>query len=402
MSAQNRPPQSGEEALAYDPQARRATPLATKLKAQIAGDGPMTIAAFMDACLNDAEFGYYRTQTAIGREGDFITAPEISQIFGEIIGLWAAVTWQQMGAPERFNLIEMGPGRGTLMHDALRAAVVLPEFLDAAQVQLVECNPVLIATQKALLEAPGLNVSWHDDLSTIPEGPSLLIGNEYLDTVRVGQAVKGENGIHQRMVGIDEAGTLQFIAGALAPPHPDPDHNLAAMARWDEQPVGAIDETQVFAELAFDLGDLAEKGPFAALFIDYGHEKSAFGDTLQAVRGHAYEHPLTSPGEADLTVQVDFQSFARQVAGASLITRDGVKRGRTQPLAIDGPIPQAEFLGRLGVLQRASKLMAANADKAPDIEAGVLRLMAPTGMGTRFKALGVRAPELPKLPGFET
>ncbi len=383
----------------YDPDLRRDTPLALKLKDLIARDGPISVQDYMEACLFDEDFGYYRTHPAIGKAGDFITAPEISQVFGEILGLWACVVWQSMGSPDRFNLVELGPGRGTLMRDGLRAARIVPGFVDAADVHLVECNPVLIEEQRRTLADTEAKLSWHGDLKGLPGGPTILIGNEFLDTIPAFQSVVCEDGVRERRVGFDEKGALQFVLGRRYEPHPSAEQKPRALERMADAAQGSIDETQVIVELGWDLGGLAETGPLAALFIDYGHEELAFGDTMQAVRNHAYEHPLTSPGEADLTVQVDFHSFRLQISGSSKITRNGERRTGRQ-LALDGPVPQAEFLGQLGIIQRASKLMSANPARAGEIEAGVLRLMAPNGMGTRFKAVGVRTRDLPELPGF--
>lgn len=347
---------------AYDPTLRRDTPLANKLAARIRASGPLSVSAYMDACLNDPEHGYYRTQRAIGRDGDFITAPEISQVFGELIGLWAAVVWQQMGSPARFNLIELGAGRGTLMADALRAVRVMPAFRGALAVHIVDANPLLIAQQKVALAARGVEAVWHPALNGLPtDAPAIWIANEFLDTLPVTHGAAGA----RRWIGLDDNGRLAFFGARDVP----------------------VLETQDFRSL---LAAVSPRGtaPRAALFIDYGYSGIATADTLQAVRGHRFEHVLTSPGEADLSVQVDFRAFAAaaNVAG----------------LAVDGPAAQAEFLGRLGIVERASKLMADNGARANEIEMGVARLMQPNGMGTRFKAIGLRTPSLQPLPGLET
>jgi NADH dehydrogenase [ubiquinone] 1 alpha subcomplex assembly factor 7 len=342
---------------AYDAGLRRDTPLARKLIARIRTEGPITVAAYMDACLNDAEHGYYRHQRAIGRDGDFITAPEVSQVFGELIGLWCAVVWQQMGSPARVNVIELGAGRGTLLADALRAVHIMPAFRKALTVQIVDANPALVAQQQATLAACGVPVAWHGTLDNLPsDAPSIWIANEFLDTLPVEQRLA--NGV--RRVGLDADGRLAFV-DADAP---------------------VIGETQDFGTIAAALASQTQR-PLAALFIDYGYVGAAHADTLQAVRGHAFEHALASPGEADLSVHVAFDAFAAAVG-----------------LATDGPTTQAEFLGRLGIMERASKLMSANPAKANALEMGVARLMQPAGMGTRFLALGVRSPGLPPLPGL--
>jgi NADH dehydrogenase [ubiquinone] 1 alpha subcomplex assembly factor 7 len=357
------------------------TPLAARLAARIARDGPIGVAAFMEACLNDPEHGYYRTRDAIGRAGDFITAPEISQAFGELIGLWCAVVWQQMGAPATLRLVELGPGRGSLMRDALRAARAAPDFRKALAVHLVETNASLEAQQRAVLQDADAATTWSDDLGAVPRGaPTIVIANEFLDTLPIAQWVLRNGHWHERSVGLDGAGRLAFVDGA-SDPAPRLPPALDGRARE-----GDIFETRDAAleRLAATLATLG--APLAALCIDYGHPAQAYGDTLQAVRRHHYDDPLAAPGEADLTAQVDF------AAVASAMQRCG--------LASDGPTTQAQFLGALGIAERASRLMAANPEKAARIETDVARLMAPGGMGTRFHAIGVRSANLAPLPGL--
>lgn len=364
----------------YDPDERRATPLADLIKERIRRDGPISVLDYMGLCLNHPEHGYYRTRPAIGASGDFVTAPEISQAFGEIIGVWTGVVWQSMAMPRRLNLVELGPGRGTLLRDALRAARAVPGFLDALSVHLVEASPRLEAEQRAALAGTGQPIAWHGSAADLPPGPTIVLANEFLDACPAAQLEVLSDGIAMLGVGLDAGGALAFVR---LPPviRIDPD-NLGI------SPVpgrGAIIEQQGFA---FLLELLAGRGDdlLAGLFIDYGHLAPAAGSTLQAVRAHRAEHPLASPGEADLSVHVDFSAF-RSLAEASA-------------LLCDGPLTQAEFLGRLGIVERASRLMAANPTRAAEIEAGVARLIAPGGMGTRFKAIGVRSPEVPPLPEF--
>ncbi|MEO1206294.1 MAG: SAM-dependent methyltransferase [Pseudomonadota bacterium] len=384
--------------LPYDPTARRDTPLALKLKAQIKERGPLPLSDYMHACLYDEVHGYYRGADAIGAGGDFTTSSEISQLFGEIIGIWAAVVWKTMGAPERFNLIELGPGRGTLLADALRAANLVSGFLDAADVALIETNTVLQDRQAATLARDSASVrslNWYGSLADIWREdkeaalwPTIIVGNEFLDTAPADQFSWTEQGWQKRLVGLDDAGRLGFVTGeiteeaaqATSPGSTDLKARFPSAAQGDMITVPLYDM----------MDDVVAPWPkFAALFVDYGHETPAIGDTLQAVRRHHFEHPLTSPGEADLTTQVDFAAVVERARGH----RDGVEA--------DGPVTQAEFLGRLGILQRTSKLMAMNPDKAPEIEAGVMRLMAPNGMGTRFKVIGFRSADVPTLPGLE-
>jgi NADH dehydrogenase [ubiquinone] 1 alpha subcomplex assembly factor 7 len=377
----------------YDPNLRRDTPLARKLIARIKACGPITVHDYMDACLNDAEFGYYRTQKAIGRAGDFITAPEISQVFGELIGLWCAVVWQQMGAPPRFNLVELGAGRGTLLADALRATRIVPGFREAVSLHILDQNPVLIEQQRAALTAMGIACTWHATLETLPSDlPSIWVANEFLDTVPVHQYERHDDRWRSRAIGLDASGQLAFVAApADWPVLADTDlPSHTAQHHWES---GEIYESQSWDYSTLRRMQKVTAIPaFAALFMDYGYVGQATIDTLQAVRAHRAEDVLTSPGEADLSCHVDFENFAACVG-------DPAHGGNK--LASDGPVTQAEFLGQLGIVERASRLMAANPDKANALEMGVARLIAPQGMGTRFKAIGVRSAALPPLPGFQ-
>ncbi len=357
------------------------TPLARLLIERIRRDGPIPVHDYMDACLNHTEHGYYRSRDAIGAQGDFITAPEISQVYGELIGLWAGVVWQQMGSPPRVHLVELGPGRGTLMRDALRAASRVPGFRDALDVTLVEQNATLAAVQRKALGDRGVAVRWVDDFATLANatrgGATVVIGNEFLDVIPVSQREWNGDGWIERGVGVDSAGRLAFAGMRKA----DPPNCAPA----NPQP-GAIVEKRDTHGITAALRRLADIGPLAALFIDYGYESTAVGDTLQAMRGQRYEHPLAAPGAADLTAHVDFAAFAADVRDAGL--------------AVDGPRTQAEFLGALGIVERTSRLMAANPHAAIALEAATARLLAPTGMGTLFKAIGLRSPSLSPLPGL--
>ncbi len=362
----------------YDPEARRDTPLALKLKARIQRDGPITVAEYMAACLTDPEHGYYVHRPAIGAAGDFITAPEISQVFGEVIGLSAAVVWQQMRCPAEFRVVELGPGRGTLIADALRASRIVPGFREAVRVVLVETSETLTRVQQLALAGAGVPVRWVAAAGDVrADLPTIVIGNEFIDALPVAQFELGVDGWCERCIGLDAGGRIIFAA-----PHPLPGGTLP----WNAIYPGAKPGMIVERRRQFIADAFAGSERFAAVFLDYGHPQSLAGDTLQAVRNHHYEHPLTSPGEADLSTQVDFAAVAREAKSVGLST--------------DGPVTQAEFLGSLGIMERASRLMAKNPAKAGAIEMGVARLMSPNGMGSRFKAIGLRSPQLPPLPGF--
>ncbi|MGI9480335.1 MAG: class I SAM-dependent methyltransferase [Hyphomicrobiaceae bacterium] len=362
---------------------RRQTPLAGQLAREIATSGPIGVDTYIRRCLSDPQHGYYTTRSGIGRDGDFTTAPEISQAFGELIGLWAAVVWQQMGAPAQVNLVEFGPGRGELMSDALRAGRVLPGFLQAADLHLCEINPTFRRLQAEKLEASGMGhaATWHDAWPDLAARPTIIIANEFLDTMPGTQWRCDRGGAWQEIrVGVDAKGQLDFISRSAEPPFLDdpavpPAPDPEAVLSW-------VDTTELTQALSVQ----GAAAPLAALFIDYGHVMTTWGDTLQAVRGHQPEHPLCSPGEADLSLAVDFAAFQRAIEATGL--------------AVDGPVTQAEYLGQLGIAERASKLMAANPARANEIESAVFRLMAAPGMGTRFHAIAVRSTTLDALPGF--
>lgn len=359
---------------------RRDTPLSRRIKERIRRDGPMTIDSYMSTCLWDPDYGYYRRQRVFGASGDFITAADISQVFGELLGVWAGVVWQGvLGAPNPVTIVEYGPGRGTMMRDVLRAARIVPGFANVTRVHLVEASDALIEMQTATLSDFRNLLSWGRELDEF-NPPAIIFANEFLDSWPVAQWIKTASGWHIRAVGLDGKGDLQFVAV-------DGDCPRAAFeALLPGAPPGTVIETQRLDQLADALQSLAERGPIAFLMIDYGHTTPAAGDTLQAVREHKYESPLTSPGEADLTVHINFYDLA------STLHRAG--------LALDGPVTQAEFLGSLGIVERASRLMSANPARAAEIETGVARLLAPNGMGARFKVLAARSKELPSLPGF--
>ena len=365
--------------LPYDPQARRDTPLAMKLKERIGCEGPISLSDYWVACLWDAEFGYYSTRKPIGAAGDFTTAPEISQVFGELIGGWAAVVWQQMGAPSSWRLTELGPGRGTMLADALRLMRKVPGLLDGAELELIEKSKKLAEVQRATLADAAASCVWRENMDLRPS-PSIVIGNEYLDCKIPLQSVKMPAGWQDREVILDPEGRLAFAVSDNREPR------ALEGAAYENAPLGSVFEDNVAMTSAIDLWLLAENAPLAALFIDYGGMSDGLHDTLQAVRNHKFEHPLTSPGEADLTAQVNFAEYKSSFEAKGLI--------------VDGPVTQAEFLGSLGIMERASRLMSANPHLANEIEMGVSRLMAVPGMGDRFKAIGVRSPALPPLPGF--
>jgi NADH dehydrogenase [ubiquinone] 1 alpha subcomplex assembly factor 7 len=362
------------------------TPLEAELRRIIAADGPMSVATFMGLCLGHPVHGYYPTRDPFGRAGDFITAPEISQMFGELMGLWAAAVWRAMGAPARLALVELGPGRGTLMADALRAARVVPAFAAALEVHLVETSPVLQRRQQEILAPFGVPLAWHRDLAAVPEGALIVIANEFFDALPVHQAVKTPSGWHERMVGIGPGDELAFAL------HPDPIPGFATIAPEvvARAPTGAVFEWRS-NDLADRIARRVVKDGGAALVIDYGHSESALGETLQAVGCHSFADPLAAPGEIDLTAHVDFAALARTARAAGA--------------RVHGPLAQGAFLRRLGIEARAAALRAkATAAQAADIDAALARLIGSGGeaMGELFTAVGFADPKLAALPGFDS
>lgn len=344
----------------------------------IAQEGPLSVSRYMALALGHPRHGYYINRDPFGRAGDFTTAPEISQMFGELIGLWAAHAWQAMGAPSRFRLTELGPGRGTLMADLLRATQIVPGFHDALSVHLVETSPALRARQATALQ--GIEPMWHDSASTALVGPVIVIANEFLDALPLDQFVMTERGWRERLIGLDDAGELAFgltesLEGSL---------KLAApIGHVFEQPAVALGVTAQIAK------HLATEGG-ACLFIDYGSTRSGFGDTLQAVKRHAFVDPLAEPGEADLTVHVDFERIGDA----------GLKAGA----ALSGPATQRDFLLGLGLAERARKLsQGASSAQQESIAQAFDRLTAAgkTAMGDLFKVVALAHPALPPLPGFD-
>jgi SAM-dependent MidA family methyltransferase len=340
----------------------------------IRAEGPISVERFFQHCVA----AYYAAREPFGPDGDFVTAPEYSQLFGEMIGVWCAALFEQLGRPDDFRLVELGPGRGTLMKDVLKASrLVVP-------VHLVEQSPRLRAVQKSTLDGVGLAPVWHDSLAEVPVGPAIVIANEFFDALPVRQFVRAGDGWRERRVGLAADGqALAFVAGPLV----EPPARLAAVAAGATE--GAIIETcPAGEELAAVLAARLVAAGGAALVIDYGHARPAPGDTLQAVRGHRFACLLERPGETDLSHHVDFQALAAAAAQAG-----------ARPY---GPIPQGLFLGRLGAGERAEAIAAAAADQARGqaIFSAVRRLMHPGRMGLLFKALAIAGPGLAQLPAF--
>ncbi len=360
-----------------------SSPLQSEIKKLITSSGPMPVWRYMELCLTHPEHGYYIARDPLGREGDFTTAPEVSQMFGELLGLWAASVWKAMGSPPLLRLIELGPGRGTMMADALRALRVLPPLFKALSVHLVEINPVLRGKQKSMLSGIS-NIAWHDSIDDVPDGPAIILANEYFDVLPIHQAVRGETGWHERVVEIDDDGELAF--GVAAKPMPRFEVLLPPLLR--AAPLGAVFEWRPDAEI-MKIASRVRDQDGAALIIDYGHLRSDAGDTLQAIVRHSFADPLKNPGHADVTAHVDFQALVRAAEDIGV--------------AVHGPVPQGEFLTRLGIETRALTLMAkASHEVSEDISGALRRLIGGGrgGMGELFKVLAISEPNLTALAGF--
>jgi SAM-dependent MidA family methyltransferase len=319
----------------------------------------------LDHFMAQANAAYYAERDPYA---DFTTAPEISQVFGEILGLWAALVWESMGSPQKVILAEAGPGRGTLMADALRAIrATMPRFAASLRLHLIETSASLRAAQAARLDATRLDATWHDDITDLPPGPCILLANEFLDALPIRQFVRRE------------VWKERFVADGRFV-------ECDSEAQWPDAPDGTvIERCDAALRIAGHLGRrLASEGG-AALFIDYGPAESAPGDSLQALRHGRPVDPLRDPGQADLTAHVDFAAFAAAATGC----------------VAHGPVPQGPFLTRLGLHQRTARL----AEGLPPAKAGHLlqsaaRLAEPHWMGRLFKVLAICHPSLPQPPGF--
>jgi len=348
------------------------TPLGRLIAERIAAKGPMRLDEYMALCLGHLGHGYYATRDPFGAGGDFVTAPEVSQMFGELIGAWVAAVWDEAGRPDPFVLAELGPGRGTLMRDALRAAAGMPGFRAAARVWLVETSPVLRARQaEALAEhAP----AWAGSPAALPEGPAIVVANEFFDALPVRQFQRLDAFWRERLVWAEG----ERLVTTWGPPRPD----AGLDARFPLVRDGAVVEVSPAGEaVAATLGVRIAGGGVAALVFDYGGE-DGIGDTLQALKGHVPVDPLAAPGEADLTAHVGFAALA----------------AAARPARAWGPLPQGVFLERLGITARARVL--ARRGGAEAVAAAHRRLTHPEEMGNLLRVLALSPREAPP-PGFD-
>ena len=352
------------------------TPLARILMRRIAASGPISLADYMAECLLHPDHGYYATRDPLGAAGDFTTAPEISQMFGECLGLALAQAWMDQGSPDRVVLAELGPGRGTLMADVLRAAKALPAFRAAAKVHLVEASPALRERQRESLS--DVDVTWHDRVEDLPDGPLYLLANEFFDALPIRQFVRQGSGWAERQVGM----TGDALALGLSAPAPlsQLTHRLT-----DTRDGDVVELCPAMPAIMSDIGARIAAQGGVAIIVDYGGWHS-LGDTFQAVRAHRAEDPMANPGEADLTAHVDFEAVSAAAA----------------PAKVTGMTTQGALLQRLGIAQRAEMLAQNLAGEALDLHLSALRrLTHPEEMGSVFKAVAIHPKSAPTPPGFQ-
>ncbi|MDP2375090.1 class I SAM-dependent methyltransferase [Reyranella sp.] len=339
------------------------TELGRLIAHRIALTGPISIADFMTEALGHPRLGYYRRAMPLGAEGDFTTAPEISQMFGELLGAWLADRWLTMGSPASVRLVELGPGRGTLMADALRATRGVPGFHAALDLHLVETSGPLRTAQQTALAA--FAPTWHEHFDEVPAGPLLLVANEFFDALPVRQFHRTAEGWRERMVGLAPDGTLRLaLAPGLTP---------FASALADAAPGAEAEFSEAGRALAAAIGARLHQDGGWALIIDYGYDSSTPGSSLQAVRGHRGADILARPGETDLSAHVDFAALAAASGRPTF-----------------GPVAQGDFLRRLGILERAHALKRqASPEQGRALDAALARLIAPDQMGTLFRVLAM-------------
>lgn len=336
----------------------------------IAAHGPISVARYMAEALGHPTDGYYTTRDPLGAKGDFVTAPEISQMFGELIGAWCADVWHQMDRPPVFRLVELGPGRGTLMSDALRATRKVEGFVDAADLHLVEISPVLRQQQAETLAA--YRPTWHDAFDQVPDGPLIVVANELFDALPVHQFAFAGGQWRERLIDVGANGTgLRFVLGPVTEDWPAPQVDTA-----QAPPPAAIRERcPSGSALIGEIGHRVAVHGGAALVVDYGYDQPGFGDTVQAVHNHEPVDVLAAPGEDDLCAHVDFVALREAVCGTNATAW--------------GPVTQAHFLAAIGLEARAATLKKAAPDAGGEIDAAVTRLTASDQMGSLFKVLAL-------------
>ncbi len=365
------------------------TPLKDRLIRQIKAEGPITISDYMAQCLLDPVMGYYPTRDPLGSDGDFITAPEISQMFGEVLGLWAIQSWRDMGAPASIQLIELGPGRGIMMSDILRTARLDTAFFNALSVTLIEASAALEAVQGRTLANCGAPITWADDLFRIPAGPSLIIGNEFLDCLPIRQFIQtdpfaGRAGWKERMIMLDDNGRLAFGIS------PEPASKAVQALLPEGQSSARLDDLlevcPAHALIMDAIGHRFNNAAGRALFIDYGPHITDFGDSLQALKQHKKTGVFAAPGDCDLTARVDFNAL--------------IDTAKAAELRVLGPVTQRALLSKLGIEMRAVALTKSHPDGKSKILRQLHRLMDEEEMGSLFKAVCFGSTDMESALGF--
>jgi len=341
------------------------TPLTKILREKIEKHGPLSVHDYMEMALSHPEYGYYTRQNPFGKSGDFVTAPEVSQMFGELIGLWSLDIWSKLGAPAKFNLVELGPGNGTLMVDALRSGALIPDFIKAAHVHLIETSEQLKARQKAAISHP--SVFWHSDLLDLDTDPTIVIANEFFDALPIHQYESIAGQWFERCIDWEEGHFTFSLSDKPAkelqpPPDTEGSHILEIC------PLGINSFNKACR--------LLQKSGGAVLIIDYGSSEAVYGDSFQAVRDHASQNPLEDPGLSDLTAHVKFPQL--------------IEEAQRYPVDIHGPTSQGRFLERLGIETRAALLSrSATKEQQNSIASDLRRLTSTSEMGTLFKVLAI-------------
>ncbi|KLN62240.1 hypothetical protein WH96_01575 [Kiloniella spongiae] len=345
-------------------------------------EGAISVADYMADVLIAPTHGYYMSNEPFGVSGDFITSPEISQMFGELIGFWCADTWYNMGGPTEIHLIEMGPGRGTLMSDLMRAAAMVPGFHQAVKIHLIEVSPKLRKKQKEALN--GYNVSWYDDLTDLPTGPCIFIANEFFDALPIRQFERSPKGWCERLITLNEGET--GLVFTLSPPAKAIE-TIIPKELVDSHEGAVVELSSIAANVSAQISNHITQYGGVALFVDYGWGTPTAKPSLQAIRNHKKHNVLLEPGTADLSAFVDFPTLQ--------------KSAKANGVSVHGPLNQGDFLRSLGIEQRA-EMLRLNADEkqAIDITAAEHRLTDPSQMGDLFKVMALTRPDQPTPAAF--
>lgn len=355
---------------------------------QIVSEGPISVGHFMHIALNHPHQGYYTAQPGIGEDGDFITAPEISQLFGEIIGVWVLQTWMEMGSPENWQLVELGPGRGTLLNDVMRVLKIRPQAIENVRVHLVEVSPILRTEQAHIAKRLNIEPQWHNQLCEVPNNlPCVVLANEFFDALPIRQFIRQTSGWCERRIALTKntpSATPELCFTAVPTAYNVEAENPAAHAA---QPGDVIEIGTAAKTISEEIGARIARTPSRALIIDYGYVAGSNGDTFQALKRHQKIDPLTELGSADITAHVDFPALARaaQATGALAFA----------------PMGQGDFLKTMGIDARLSALSKnATPEQALKLTRQVHRLTAEEEMGTLFQVLALSNAALPPPPPF--